>query len=264
MKANKVKLALARGEPSVGTWLSLGSVAAARFMARVGFDWLTVDLEHTPTDWETAAIMCGAIADAGCVPLVRVPAGRHDYIKRVLDFGGMGIIAPMVKTVAEAAEIAAACKYPPRGQRSVGGSLHALNFDTSVQRYFAEADNELLVVAQIEHPDGVEAAEAIAAVDGIDALLVGPNDLRANMRGEDGSEPDDEEFEAALQRVLAACKKAGKPAGIHVATIEAATRRLSEGWQLIAVASELRFMLDGAQHAADRLCRGGAGDLARY
>ncbi len=264
MRRNKVKEKLSRGEPAVGSWLTLGSVFAARFMARVGFDWLTVDIEHTPTCWETAAIMCGAIAEANCVPLVRVPAGRHDYIKRALDFGAMGIIVPMVKTEVEAAAIAAACKYPPRGNRSVGGSLQALNFDTTIQEYFAHADDALLVVSQIEHPDGVEAAEAIAAIDGIDALLIGPNDLRANMRAEDGREPSDDQFEAALARVLAACRNCGKPAGIHVGSEQEAQRRLADGWQLIAVASELRFMLSEAQRTVELLCHTEHKELARY
>ena len=102
MKQNPVKRKLSAGEPSFGTWLSLNSVFAVRFMARIGFDWLTVDLEHSPTNWETAASMFGAIADAGCVPLARVPRGDHDHIKRVLDSGAMGIVAPMVNTVEEA------------------------------------------------------------------------------------------------------------------------------------------------------------------
>ncbi len=121
MKANTVKKALREGKPQVGTWLSLGSVVAARFLARTGLPWMTVDMEHSHTDIQTAAMMFGAIADAGCVPLARVPTGRHDYIKMVLDCGAMGIVAPMVMTADEARSIVAATKYPPRGNRSVGG-----------------------------------------------------------------------------------------------------------------------------------------------
>jgi 4-hydroxy-2-oxoheptanedioate aldolase len=128
LKENPVKRALKAGKPQIGTWLSLGSIAAARFMARAGFPWLTVDMEHTHTDIQTAAFMFGAIADAGCVPLARIPTGRHDLIKMVLDCGAMGIVAPMVMDAAEARSIVAATKYPPRGNRSVGGGMHALNF----------------------------------------------------------------------------------------------------------------------------------------
>src|SRR6476469_6434532 len=91
LKPNPVKRALREGKPQVGTWLTLGSVVAARFLARVGFPWLTVDMEHTHTDIQTAALMFGSIADAGCVPLARVPAGKHEWIKMVLDCGAMGI-----------------------------------------------------------------------------------------------------------------------------------------------------------------------------
>ncbi len=93
MKENPVKRALHAGEPQFGTWLTLGSVAAARFMARVGLPWLTVDMEHTHTDIQTASYMFAAIADAGCVPLARVPTGKHEYIKMVLDSGAMGIVS---------------------------------------------------------------------------------------------------------------------------------------------------------------------------
>jgi 4-hydroxy-2-oxoheptanedioate aldolase len=117
LKKNPVIRALQAGKPQIGTWLSLGSVAAARFMARTGFPWLTVDMEHTHTDIQTAAMMFGAIADAGCVPLARVPAGKHEWIKMVLDCGAMGIVAPMVMDAAEALAIVAATKYAPRGNQ---------------------------------------------------------------------------------------------------------------------------------------------------
>src|SRR5436309_12488647 len=126
MRPNPVKRALKAGEPAVGTWLSLGSITAARFMARAGFDWLTVDIEHSLVDWETATHMFGAIADAGCTALARVPANRHDHIKRVLDNGAHGVVVPMVNSRAEAEQAVAAVLYPPRGDRSVGGGVPAV------------------------------------------------------------------------------------------------------------------------------------------
>src|SRR5690242_14399870 len=128
MRANPVKKALKAGQPSVGTWLSLGSITAARFFARAGFAWLTVDVEHSLVDWETATHMFASIADAGCVALARVPSNRHDHIKRVLDNGAQGIVVPMVNSRQEAEDAISAALYPPRGTRSVGGSVHALNF----------------------------------------------------------------------------------------------------------------------------------------
>src|SRR5947207_8609537 len=146
MRTNPVKRALKAGQPSVGTWLSLGSITAARFLARAGFSWLTVDIEHSLVDWETATHMFASIADAGCTALARVPANRHDHIKRVLDNGAHGIVVPMVNTWEEAEHAVAACLCPPTGYRSVGGSVHALNFDATANDYYAHANDELLVV----------------------------------------------------------------------------------------------------------------------
>src|SRR4030081_1252405 len=146
MRANAVKQALKAGQPSVGTWLSLGSITASRFMARAGFSWLTVDIEHSLVDWETATHMFASIAEAGCTALARVPANRHDHIKRVLDNGAHGIVVPMVNSRDEAEYAVAAALYPPAGNRSVGGSVHALNCGTTANDYFAHANEEILII----------------------------------------------------------------------------------------------------------------------
>src|SRR5260370_41730317 len=113
MRANPVKKALRAGQPSVGTWLSLGSITAARFMARAGFAWLTVDIEHSLVDWETATHIFASIADAGCTALARAPANRHDHLKRVLDNGAHGIVGPMLTSREEAQPAAPPAEYPP-------------------------------------------------------------------------------------------------------------------------------------------------------
>src|SRR5271170_5317749 len=170
MRANPVKRALKAGQPSVGTWLSLGSITASRFLARAGFSWLTVDIEHSLVDWETATHIFASIADAGCTALARVPSNRHDHIKRVLDNGAHGIVVPMVNSRAEAEAAVSAALYPPVGTRSVGGSVHALNFQATPAEYFARANNELLIVLQCEHIQCVENADAVFSVPGIDAI----------------------------------------------------------------------------------------------
>jgi 4-hydroxy-2-oxoheptanedioate aldolase len=246
MRPNPVKRALQEGKYSVGTWLSLGNVLASRFLARAGFAWLTVDLEHGPMDWETACHIFGAVADAGCVPLARVPSNRHDHIKRALDNGAQGIVVPMVNSVEEARAAVAAAKYPPQGNRSVGGGAHALNFGTSPNDYYKHANEEILVVLQCEHLQAVNAADEIFAVPGIDAIFVGPNDLAASMRAADGTPPRAEEILQTLERILAACRRQKVPAGIHCFSAEEARRRADQGWQFLAINSELRFMLDGA------------------
>ena len=234
-------------------------------MARVGFPWLTVDLEHSPIGWDSAGLLFGAIADAGCVPLARVPRGDHDYIKRVLDAGAHGIIVPMVNTVEEAKVAIAAAKYPPQGNRSVGGALHALNFDAAAGDYYKHANDEILVILQTESPEGVDNAEEIYSLPGVDAIFVGPNDLTFQMRGPDGIDPTPDELQAMLQRVLAAGKKTGTPVGLHVQTVEQVEQRIEQGWRFIAIGSELKMMLTGAQNFVSGLnLKSEGADLARY
>jgi 4-hydroxy-2-oxoheptanedioate aldolase len=265
MRANSVKLALKAGKPSVGTWLSLGSITAARFMARAGFAWLTVDIEHSLVDWETATHMFATIADAGCIALARVPANRHDHIKRVLDNGAHGIVVPMVNTREEAEAAVDAVLYPPRGSRSVGGSVHALNFGATASDYFARANDELLIVLQCEHIKAVEDADAICSVPGIDAIFIGPNDLAANMRSKDGRPPSAEATNQALKHVLETCKKRKVAAGIHCFTAEDACMRIEQGWQFLAVGSELKMMLNGVNEVIKKLgTKPGGAEMAKY
>ncbi len=265
MKTNPVKQKLQRGEPTFGTWLSLGDLYATRVLARMGWDWLTLDIEHSAVDWSQATMLFGAIADAGCVPLARVPEGSHHYIKRVLDAGAWGIVVPMVDTVEQAKVAIAAAKYPPTGNRSVGGGMHAMNFAAAPGDYYARANDEILVVLQTESPLGVENAEAIYSLPGCDAIFVGPNDLRAQMRTPDGADPTPQAHEAMVQRVIAAGKKVGCPTGIHAMDPASALERASQGMQFIAVASDLRLLTQKAQETLQTLLPDrSSSELARY
>lgn len=265
MKKNAFKAALQAGESQVGTWLSMGHLTATRVMARTGFPYLTVDMEHSPIDWSDAGALFGAIADAGCVPLARVPAGKHDHIKRVLDAGAYGVIVPMVESIEDAKYCIAAAKYPPQGIRSIGGTLHALNFDGPTGDYYKYANNEVAVILQIESPKGIACVEEMAKLPGLDCLFVGTNDLRAQMRHPDGSDPGAEEYEAGLQKILKAGKDAKCPVGLFVMTPDEAKKRIEEGWQMIGLGSELRMMVAQAQKLVEELgLTGGRKDIARY
>ncbi|MHC4399924.1 MAG: HpcH/HpaI aldolase family protein [Planctomycetota bacterium] len=265
MKINTAKQKLCDGKPAFGTWLSLGNLHASRVLARSGFDWLTLDIEHAPIDWSQAATLFGAIADAGCVPLARVPEGDHYCIKRVLDAGAFGIVVPMVNTVEEAKTAIAAARYPPVGNRSVGGGMHALNFGASAGDYYERANDEILVVLQTESPTGVENAEAIYSLPGCDAIFIGPVDLRWCMRTPDGQMPTPEAHEAMVQRVIETGKKVGTPTGMHCMDPESALMRAEQGMQFIAVASDLRFLNARVQQVVKTLWpEGEAQDLARY
>jgi len=265
MRPNPIKRLLRDGKPAVGTWLTLGSITAARFLARAGFDWLTVDIEHNLMGMETATHMFAAVADAGCYVLARVPSNRHDHIKRVLDNGAHGVVVPMVNTRQEALDAVSACLYPPKGTRSVGGSVHALNFDATPAEYYARADEEVAIVLQCEHIRAVRDFDQVFSVPGIDAVFVGPNDLAASMRSPDGQPPAPEAFKQALADILAGCKRLKVAAGIHTFSLEEAKQRIADGWQFVAVGSELRLMMDGAKKLADGLGLGkAAGDMVKY
>lgn len=246
MRPNQLKRDLRAGQICPGTWLSLGNLLSARYLTRVGFRWLTLDIEHGPWDWESACHAFALIAEAGCVPLARVPANRHEYIKRALDLGAHGVIVPMVNSAEEARAAVASAKYPPEGIRSVGGNVHALNFGTNAGQYLQHANDELLVILQCEHITAVEQADAIFSVPGIDAIFCGPNDLAWSMRQQPGVAPKAEAIFAAQNQILAACQRHRVPAGIHCFSAEEAARRAKEGWQFLAINSDLRFLLDGA------------------
>jgi len=253
MRTNPVRAALKADRPQIGTWLSLASPIAARFMARTGFRWLTLDMEHSPVDWETAALIFGLVADAGCVPLARVPFTSLENAKRALDAGAFGIVFPMCNSREQAEEAVAVCRFPPAGRRSIGGGMHVLNFATTSTEYFHRANEEILVVIQAEHVQAVERCEEIFSVPGVDAMFVGPNDLLASMNRTPAMESPEPEFVEALARLQSTARRFGVAPGIHVGTVEQAQRRVTEGFRFIAVSSELGFMLSEANRVAAQL-----------
>ncbi|PYJ96639.1 MAG: 2-dehydro-3-deoxyglucarate aldolase [Verrucomicrobia bacterium] len=264
MKQNHARAKLKRGEPTVGTWLTLPDPVSARLMARVGFDWLTVELEHTPIDFETAADCFALIAGNNCVPLARVPWNTGENIKRVLDTGAYGIVVPMVNSRSEAEAAVRAARYQPLGERSIGGQLHAANFDTDPGTYYARANDEILVVAMIEHVKAIEVAEEIFSVPGLDVAFIGPNDLTNSMGKKPVFDSDDKQFKDAVAHVLKTAKKHGVAPGIHVLDADAAQRRIKEGFQFIAITSEAGMMLAKAGEFARTLGLGAGKTVAKY
>lgn len=253
MKSNSVRHRLKSGEATYGTWLTLPDPVAARLLASSGFDWITVELEHTPTTFETAALSYAMIAAANCVPLARVPFNTSENIKRVLDTGAWGVIVPMVNSRTEAEAAVAAARFPPLGRRSVGGQLNAANFDTDQGTYRRQANDEILVIVMIEHVDAVANAEAIITTPGIDAIFIGPNDLSNSMGQHPAFESEHPQFNEAVQHVRDLCKKHRVPVGIHVISPESASRRVAEGFQFIALGSDAGFMLSKAHETTQAL-----------
>jgi len=264
MRHNYVRSKLKNGEASVGTWLTMASTTGAGLMARTGFDWLTVELEHTPVTFETAATSFAIIAAAGKIPLARIPWNTAENIKRVLDIGAFGIVVPMVNTKEEAEAAVAGARYAPLGQRSIGGQLHAANFETDASTYYAKANDEILVVVMIEHVKGIENAEAILSVPGIDAFFIGPNDLHNSMGRPPVFESDHPEFVQGINHLLELGKKHKVPAGIHVIDAPTAQRRIDQGFQFVAVGSETGMMLSKAGEITKVLGIGGGKQTAKY
>ncbi|HIG31129.1 MAG TPA: 2-dehydro-3-deoxyglucarate aldolase [Verrucomicrobiales bacterium] len=264
MKKNFVRSKLKLGQPSIGSWLTLPDPTAARLMGRIGFDWLTVEMEHTPTTLETAVNSFMAISSGGTVPLVRVPWNNGENIKRVLDIGAWGIIVPMVNSREEAEAAVAAARYRKPGRRSVGGQLHAVSFDTDAATYYAKADEEILVVVMAEHVEAIDNAESILSVPGIDAVFIGPNDLLNSMGYEPAFDSDKKEFIDAVGHIKDTAKRNGVAPGIHVANSAAAQHRIQEGFQMIAIASEVGMMLAKAKEIAAELDLKSRGEVAKY
>ena len=251
-----LKEKLRRGKPAIGTWLTLAHPALAEMAARAGFDWVAVDLEHSSITTRECEDLLRVLDLAGTTPLVRLTSNDPNQIKRAMDSGARGVIVPNVSTPAEAQLAVDAVYYPPRGRRGVGlARAHAYGAD------FAGAlrrlERETVVVAMIENAQGVENAEAILATPGIDAYFLGPYDLSASL-GLAGktSHP---KVEAAIAKVRAAGRRAGKPGGIHVVEPDPAAlkARLRQGFSFIAYSLETRIY-DTTIRSALKAARGKA------
>ena len=247
MRGNHVRRRLAAGEPSIGTWLSLPSPEAAEFVSKIGFDWLVVDAEHSPVDILTLARMFAAMANSDTAPMVRIPWNSPENFKRVLDAGAWGIVVPMVNSRAEAEQAVEAMRYYPQGSRSVGGGRHGLSFSSGGTDYYRNANDELLLVLQIEHIKGVENADEILSVPGVDACFIGPNDLAASMGLGLGVPLESEEstLVEAIQHIRSAAIRNGVAPGVHCSHAAAVNQRIAEGFQFCAMASEMRYLVAG-------------------
>lgn len=248
MRTNQVKEKLKRGEPALGAWLGLPSVPAARIMARLGFDWLVVDMEHSAQNPVLMADMVAIIADAGtCAPFVRLPGHNAEWFKWALDAGAWGVIVPMVSTREEALRAVAHAKYPPRGIRSIGGAFGPYGFGIpNGPEYTRIANEQTLVAVQIESIQALENLDDILSVPGIDVAFVGPNDLHAQLGlvpSTDGTEP---EFVEALERIQLRAQEHCVALGIFSRDGEAAARRVSQGFQMVSVTTDISSMIAAA------------------
>lgn len=242
MNNHKLKAALAARRPTVGSWLTLPSASIAEIMAGAGFDWLVVDLEHSVIPIDVAGEMIRVIDLMGVSPLVRLTSNDANQVKRVMDAGAHGIVVPMVNSRADAEAAVAATRYAPTGTRGVG-LARAQRYGAGFADYMAwQRGDGPVVIAQIEHIDGVNALADILAVDGIDGLIIGPYDLSASM-GFPG-EFDRPAFGEAMTRIASIAEAAGKASGLHVVEpdAEAFHRAHAAGHRFLAYSVDIRMI----------------------
>ncbi|MBC7353454.1 MAG: 2-dehydro-3-deoxyglucarate aldolase [Thermogutta sp.] len=247
MRSNAVKSKILKGQVAWGTWITSGNYYITRALLSLGFDWLTVDMEHAAVDWSDVARLVGAIADNNVVPFIRVPEGTPFYLKRALDTGAFGIIVPRVETPEVAQQIVRGTRFPPDGNRSAGGALHFLHFAATLEEYLARANQEIMVVLQIESPRGVQNCAAIASVAGFDALLVGPLDLETRLRAESPAGDVSHAFAEHVRKVIGAGERFGRITGIHARSPEEARFWAEQGMRLIAVGTDIGMLTERAR-----------------
>jgi 4-hydroxy-2-oxoheptanedioate aldolase len=237
---------LAAGETVYTGWSMMPAPIVVEMLAREGFNTVTIDQQHGL--WDTAATVTGisAIRQAGAAPVVRIPLGAFAVASRVLDFGAEGIVAPMINTVDDAKAFVGATKYTPLGERS-WGPMRAMTLAgiSDTKAYLRDANENIVTIAMIETKTAMANLDAIAAVPGIDVLFVGPSDLSIGLT--DGAEldPHSRTVEDAIDKIVVACKKAGKIAGLYCANAERAVACAKRGIRFLAVGSDLGFLRAG-------------------
>ena len=247
----ELKQKLDNNQPTIGTWLTIPHPIIAEIMAKAGFDWITVDLEHTMTDLGSAGELIQVIDLCGVSALVRLTSNDRNQIKRVMDAGAGGIIVPMVNTREEAEAAVAATRYMPDGNRGVG-LYRAQKFGNGFQDYIEWQKNNTVVIVQIEHIQAVNNLDDILSVDGVDAIFIGPYDLSCSM-GIPG-EFEHPDFLKTLDQINKLAAEKGICSGIHIVEPdpEALTTRLQEGYGLIAYSVDMRVLDVGLRLGIER------------
>ena len=241
---NIAKEKLARGEVVASMTIRLvRGVEIARLAATAGFDMIYVDLEHSTLTLEATSQICQAAISAGVTPMVRVPANTPEYIQRVLDGGALGIIAPGVRSAEEARAVVTAAKYAPLGERGAGGALPHLQFRSFPAAEANAAINAAtMVIVQFESAEAIDRAEEIAAVEGVDMVLLGVNDLLADL-GLAG-QLEHPKVRDAYERTIAACRKHGKHAGVGGLSTKPklAAEFIAMGARLLSTGTDIQFL----------------------
>lgn len=244
---NAFKHAIAAGRRQIGFWISLGSPYAAEAVAGAGFDWLVLDMEHAPNTLVSVLEQLQAVSAYPGAAVVRPPWNDMVAIKQVLDIGAQALLIPYVQTAEEARAAVAAVRYPPRGVRGVAAGARASRFGR-VENYAQRAEEELCLLVQVETADALANLEAIAAVEGVDGVFIGPADLGASL-GHLG-QPGHPEVKAAVLDAIRRLVAVGVPAGMLTAETAFAQECLDAGAVFVAVGIDSAVLARGADALA--------------
>jgi len=246
---NAFKHAIQSGDSAqIGLWLGLANSYTAELLAGAGFDWLLIDAEHAPNDLQTILGQLQAMAPFPVTPIVRPPWPDAVRIKQILDLGAQTILAPMVESGAQAADVVAATRYPPQGIRGVGSALARASAFNRTPQYLHTANEQMCVLIQIETPKGVEALDDILAVDGVDGVFIGPSDLSASM-GHIGN-PAHPDVQAVIEESIAKIVAAGKAPGILIADQALAQRYIELGAMFVGVGTDTGLLMKASNELA--------------
>jgi 4-hydroxy-2-oxoheptanedioate aldolase len=225
----------AAGETTLGAWCMIPSALTAEALARGGFDWVLIDMQHGCMDYETALAMIRAIDLTPAVPIVRVPWNDPGVIGRVLDAGALGVVVPMIQTPEDARRAVEACLYPPTGRRSFGPVRVGVRDGPG---YFSSANARVAVIPMIETAEALASVEDIAAAPGVDALFVGPFDLSVALGLPPGDNDGKPAFDDAIRKVSAAARRAGVATAV-LSNAKIAPLRIEQGFQMISVTTDI-------------------------
>ena len=243
MRKNTALATWRAGGQNVGGWLSLANTHTAELMARAGFDWLCIDLQHGLLDYGDLRNLLPAISTTDTIPIVRVSGNDPREIMKVLDVGAMGVIVPLVNNRAEAAAAVSACRYPPHGSRSFGPIRAALYGGPG---YIQEAGDEIACLVMIETRDGIENIEEIVTTPGLGGVYVGPADLGYALGLQPIGSADHPLHIETMARIVETCKRHGVPVGTHTGGLADSRRRLKEGFNFVTLGSDAGFMMQAA------------------
>lgn len=246
---NPVKRKLLEGRRSVGTWSVLGNPLIGELLACEGFDYIVVDQEHFPIGLETTVNYFQAITAGGSIPIARLPFNDHVYVKRALDAGAMGIIIPLIRSADDARRAVAYSRFPPLGERPYGSGRIAVHGPD----YLDMANDEILVMLQIEHRDAVEQLDEILAVEGYDGCFVGPTDLALSMGWPTPSQGGCDELEDLVGDLARRFNAAGKLVGTVCPNVPAFRARVEQGYKMVTLGSDFGLLRQAVQRARDEL-----------